>query len=276
MPTPPLEHVDALRLESERRLAMLATTLMLIPGVLWAYVDVSLVANRGTLFVLHGMRVVQLLAWGVGIFIIRRANTRERLRRVLFTLALFIVVFVAVNAWLRPATNWMPLRVMVLISIGTFVVYPYQFRRQLIAWLALVAVVLSLTFGHYAAMPAYDRASALLTILIAGVLGMAIARNRTQLDRDLDDALRREQAAIQAREKALAELRRLEGIIPICAYCHQVRTEAGAWEQLDQYVRARSDADFSHGMCPKCAREHFPEIMDQADDPVSGSPTPGR
>lgn len=263
MPIPP-NQVAQLRIASERRLAMVATTLMLVPGVLWAYVDVSLVTNTATLYAMHAMRASQLALWLVGLVLIRRAATRAALWHVLFGLALAIVLFVTTNAWLRPENNWMPLRVMVLISIGTFVVYQYPFHLQLIAWLALLAAACALAFGHYAAMPDADRFSALLTILLAGILGMVIARNRAQLDRDLDASLEREREAIAARERATAALRRLEGIIPICAYCRQVRTEAGAWEQLDQYVRSRTDADFSHGMCPACAQRHFPDIMGPA------------
>ena len=68
----------------------------------------------------------------------------------------------------------------------------------------------------------------------------------------------RERHEIEGRERAAAALKTLEGIIPICSYCHEVRTEAGAWEQLDSYVRSRTEAQFSHGICPDCAAKHFP------------------
>ncbi len=264
MPIDHLQHVAQLRLESERQLAMWATTLMLVPGILWSVVDASVATSQATLYTMHALRASQLLLWIAAIAYIRQCPSRVNLDRILFSLALAIVGFSAAVAWLRPDTNWMPLRTFVLISIGTFVIYPYAFRLQLIAWFAMLAAVASLLFGHYAAMPDYDRLSALLNILIAGVLGMLVARNRSQLDRDLDGSLEREREAIAQREGAMDALRRLEGIIPICAYCHQVRTEAGAWEQLERYVRARSDARFSHGLCPQCADRHFPGLSDQS------------
>lgn len=264
-----LQHADQLRLESRRQLAIWATTLMLVPGILWSVVDASVATSPATLYTLHALRAFQLLLWVAAIAYIRRSPSPVALDRVLFLLALAIVAFSACVAWLRPATNWMPLRTFVLISIGTFVIYPYLFRLQLIAWFAMLAVVASLVFGHYASMPDYDRLSALLNILIAGVLGMLVARNRAQLDRALDASLEREREVIAERERAMDSLHRLEGLIPICAYCHQVRTEAGVWERLDQYVRSRTDADFSHGMCPACAKEHFPDIVDSACEQTS-------
>lgn len=270
MPIPPSQ-VAQLRLESERRLAMWATTLMLVPGVLFAYVDISLAADRTTLYVLHALRASQLLLWALGVVEIRRAQSRQALGRVLFLLALGIVAFLTANSLMRPAENWMPVRTMVLVSIGTFVVYPYPFRRQLVAWAALLLSLTGLIWGHWVTMPTYERFATGLNIVLAGVLGMVIARNRAQLDRDLDASLEREREAIAERERATAALRRLEGIIPICAYCHQVRTEAGAWEQLDQYVRSRTDADFSHGMCPACAQKNFPDLVGPAAERAAPS-----
>lgn len=53
-------------------------------------------------------------------------------------------------------------------------------------------------------------------------------------------------------EATLARIKRLEGIISICMYCKKIRTEEDAWEQLEQYITAHSDAWFSHGLCPEC------------------------
>ncbi len=61
-------------------------------------------------------------------------------------------------------------------------------------------------------------------------------------------------------EKALAEIRTLRGIIPICASCKKIRDSNGAWNQLEQYIREHSEAEFSHGICPDCAARLYPRI----------------
>ena len=70
----------------------------------------------------------------------------------------------------------------------------------------------------------------------------------------------RQRAAEEARRKAAEELgqsqttvRILSGLLPICAWCKKIRNEAGAWEQLELYIRNHSDAEFTHGMCDECA-----------------------
>ena len=53
-------------------------------------------------------------------------------------------------------------------------------------------------------------------------------------------------------EEAFAKVKRLEGIIPICTYCKQVRDDQNYWQQVECYVSEHSDAKFSHGVCPSC------------------------
>lgn len=53
-------------------------------------------------------------------------------------------------------------------------------------------------------------------------------------------------------ETALAEIKTLRGIIPICAYCKKIRDDQGYWNQLETYIKQHSEAVFSHGICPQC------------------------
>lgn len=53
-------------------------------------------------------------------------------------------------------------------------------------------------------------------------------------------------------QRALDDIKSLKGIIPICSYCHSIRNEEGAWDQLEAYITNHSEAAFSHGVCPKC------------------------
>lgn len=57
--------------------------------------------------------------------------------------------------------------------------------------------------------------------------------------------------------EALAKVRTLRGLIPICAGCKKIRNDKGYWEQVEVYIRERSDADFSHGICPECAKHYW-------------------
>lgn len=65
---------------------------------------------------------------------------------------------------------------------------------------------------------------------------------------------------------ALDEIKTLSGLIPICASCKKVRDDGGYWTQIEEYIRDRSDADFSHSVCPECIKELYPELdLDEVD-----------
>lgn len=53
-------------------------------------------------------------------------------------------------------------------------------------------------------------------------------------------------------EKAIEEIKKLSGLLPICASCKKIRDDKGYWEQIESYISAHSEAEFSHGMCPEC------------------------
>jgi PAS domain S-box-containing protein len=63
------------------------------------------------------------------------------------------------------------------------------------------------------------------------------------------------------RDSALENVRLLTGLLPICAACKKIRDVKGNWHQMESYIEKHSEAQFSHGMCPECAREFYPEIM---------------
>jgi len=61
---------------------------------------------------------------------------------------------------------------------------------------------------------------------------------------------------------ALAKVKILSGLLPICASCKKIRDDSGYWTQVEVYVREHSDADFTHSICPDCARKLYPDFFD--------------
>jgi PAS domain S-box-containing protein len=93
---------------------------------------------------------------------------------------------------------------------------------------------------------------------------------------DITDRIKAE----QERDRLIAELRQaldkvqtLHGLIPICAYCKKVRDDEGYWHQVEAYLKAHSAAEFSHGLCPDCIEEHYPDYAhpSEAEEQESGS-----
>ncbi len=68
-------------------------------------------------------------------------------------------------------------------------------------------------------------------------------------------------------QQALASVRRLSGLIPICSYCKAIRDDSDYWHRVEEYVTEHADVKFSHGICPKC----FDAAMKEADDAIDGA-----
>jgi hypothetical protein len=65
---------------------------------------------------------------------------------------------------------------------------------------------------------------------------------------------------IRSLRRALDDVRTLRGIVPICASCKRIRDDAGYWKQVEAYVTEHTEAQFSHGVCPECAKRLYPEL----------------
>jgi len=61
-------------------------------------------------------------------------------------------------------------------------------------------------------------------------------------------------------QTALSQIKTLKGLVPICANCKKIRDDDGFWQEVEHYVAARTEADFSHGICPNCMEDLYPEV----------------
>lgn len=84
------------------------------------------------------------------------------------------------------------------------------------------------------------------------------------LEKEIDERKKTElekEKLIAELRTALSEVKTLQGILPICSFCKKVRDDEGYWNQVDVYIRRRSDVDFSHSVCPECMRKHYPDYI---------------
>lgn len=63
-------------------------------------------------------------------------------------------------------------------------------------------------------------------------------------------------------EKALAEIKTLSGLLPICSHCKKIRDDQGYWNQIEAYIGQRSSAEFTHGICPDCMERLYQDLAD--------------
>jgi nitrate/nitrite-specific signal transduction histidine kinase len=90
-----------------------------------------------------------------------------------------------------------------------------------------------------------------------------LAAANQQLKREIGERLKTEaekEKLIVDLKKALKEVKKLSGLIPICASCKKIRDDRGYWNQLEVFIQKHSEAEFSHGVCPECAKKLYPDF----------------
>ncbi|MFA7332048.1 MAG: tetratricopeptide repeat protein [Candidatus Delongbacteria bacterium] len=98
-----------------------------------------------------------------------------------------------------------------------------------------------------------------LGVLVALAQQAAIAIHNARLFEELHEAK-------QAAEAALAQVKTLKGLVPICASCKNIRDDAGFWHNVADYIKDHTEAEFSHGLCPGCMRKLYPELAPDEED----------
>lgn len=87
----------------------------------------------------------------------------------------------------------------------------------------------------------------------------ALARSKAALEALVAERTEELQARNQELSAALGKVRQLSGLLPICATCKKIRDDKGYWNQLEHFFSAHSEVDFTHGICPDCAKAMYPE-----------------
>jgi hypothetical protein len=64
-------------------------------------------------------------------------------------------------------------------------------------------------------------------------------------------------------QEAFAKVKTLSGLLPICASCKKIRDDSGYWNRIESYIGKHADVQFSHGICPDCAKKLYPELFEE-------------
>jgi hypothetical protein len=108
-----------------------------------------------------------------------------------------------------------------------------------------------------------SRSSARVFIVALGLLLSIIVilfiENKTISKRKQAEKEREE--LIAELQDAVTKIKTLGGLLPICSNCKKIRDDKGYWKQIESYIRDHSEAEFTHSICPKCAKKFYPELL---------------
>ncbi len=257
-PVDPLEGIDQLLVRNDRRLVSALLVFLLGPLFWFLGLDLAVFANdwprlRERLLV----RGISILVPVAALLVVRTAQSRKAYSRAVLAVAISVPVLHLSTNLLRPQGSMLPLRSPLMFLVIMYGALPNSYCRQIVPALVYTAGLIAERALWFTSNARGDLSMDVTVLLFVNAVGVFMVYRRVTLEREIGIRFRAEQRSVLAARQAIADLRALRGIIPICSHCGQVRSEVGDWQQLEQYLAEHTEADFSHGVCPDCIREHY-------------------
>ena len=224
--------------------------------------DYRLLGQSRSFAILFGLRLTTVVLSFVTFVLLRNTQKPRAFTVILCAWAMMVALGTAYVNSTRPAPFNGHIIVTAELVLLTYCVLPLPLALQL-----LVASVNTVAgpILHNAIDPTgigMSQGAVLQAYVMANFLGILASIQLQRRKRQLFAAALRQKDLTANLEQALAEIRTLRGILPICSHCKRVMNDAGAWEQVEVYVRKHTHAEFTHDICPECAKQHFPNQAD--------------
>lgn len=191
------------------------------------------------------------------IVVVWRERIYQHLHRTVLVWSLLLVVVNISIASTRPPNYLIQAILNILTVLTCYVILPLPLTLQAIPGILMSLGNIALIAWLNTPADKLTGAAIIVTFVVVNFLGIATARQIHYWKRQQFVALLRQMDLRASLEQALAEIKTLRGILPICSHCKRVRDDSGYWQQVEVYVRDRTYAEFSHGICPTCLKAHY-------------------
>lgn len=250
------------QLASNRVAAKWCVIATIIGSTLFLSADYRLFGRTAPFFVLAGLRAASIAISVVVLILVRRVKSTALFNAILWTWSMMIALGVVYVNTTRPANYSGHIIITVEMVLLTYCVLPLPLSLQILC--ASVNTIAGPILHHQIdpTGQGMSQSAVLQAYFVANLLGIITSIQLNRRKRQLFAAALHQKELTANLEQALAEIRTLHGILPICAHCKRVMNDAGAWEQIEEYVRKHTHAQFTHDICPECARQHFGKYAD--------------
>ncbi len=242
----------------------------LIVNSLLIITDYISLLNTELLYLTAFSRVIFNVLLIVLFFLVKNSNSATKNDYLMFgmIMAISIVAFV-VNSTRSSSYNF-NLIIDGAILLCFYVLIPSKIILQITAaaFLTFVELILILLFKD---LPINSIIIFIITFFFLNILGYMVNRQNQISKRLMFQAYHNEIILKNELTNALENINKLEGLLPICSSCKQIRIKDSDtkdqknWIQIEKYISDRTDADFSHGICPKCAEKLYGDFLKGKD-----------
>ncbi len=237
------------------RIAVVVWIVLLLLFAILDYIGLGLVRP---FYYLTAFRLVTIIVLTVALIMVSPHTNFFRMSHAMMWITIayftgFMLFFVY-----RPDFKYVVILVIMIQLTALLLFLPIRFVMALTSAAYGMAITI-LTRWALGAEPVNLIALFVIFLLPVGVGALTTNRNGILQRRGFAQLTELEKANREL-QKALSEIKELSGLLPICSSCKKIRNDNGYWEQIEGYIRDHSKAEFSHSICPDCAKKLYPEF----------------
>jgi hypothetical protein len=243
--------------------AIVSIAVALVILTVFAYRDYEFLGSSQRFFILSGGRLVFTIFTAIVLVVLRKTRDYRVYDRLLAGWLFLVFSGDLVIGLFRPSGYFVNTVLDVVFVVTAYIMLPSKLRN-LVALCSYfsVASLLLLYFTRDASIR-----PALFTIAAAFLLANVMRITSAWM---FNYYRMHDYISMETARKALAEVRTLKGFLPICSSCKKIRDDRGYWQAVEHYVSERTDAEFTHGICPECMTRLYPGVVPQKQDKSPG------
>jgi len=257
--------------QSIKKMTQCTLLVIAVMGMAFFAADVLAEEKGSTLALLFTVRLIAtgtiaLAALHIG----RLSSYTARYRILQFFIQLLIPIAIFWVAFYRglPAVYVGVDAILFTLVYYQFVSNSFKLTIAASVFFGLSAIAFSVLFLEFKTL---EIVGAFLFLIPLNYLGIMTLRSNNRAKRREYAALKESERHDDEKEKligdlqaALSEVKTLQGFIPICSKCKKIRDDEGFWEKIENYIQDRTDAKFSHSLCPNCAKDLYGKFIEKA------------
>lgn len=237
------------------RIAVVVWIVLLLLFAIPDYVALGLVRP---FYYLTAFRLVTIIVLTVALIMLRPHTDFFRMSHAMMWITIVYITGFMLFFVYRSDFKYVVIVVIMIQLTALLLFLPIRFVMALTSAVYGMAITI-LTRWALGAEPVNLLALFVILLLPVGVGALTTNRNGILQRRGFAQLTELEKANREL-QKALSEIKELSGLLPICSSCKKIRNDNGYWEQIEGYIRDHSKAEFSHSICPDCAKKLYPEF----------------
>ena len=255
--------LETLSHDKGQAISVIALTFIIITG--FVFLDFQFIKTGIPQYTSVTSRCVAIIVSLLAVWMVRRQSEIRSFDLTLLCWVIIVVSHMLIVGEVRPGDYVMLIAWDILVIFAICIALPIPLSLQILAALFLTVGSAVLLVIKTPPWNPFEAGATLAAYLVSNFFGIYLSRRFKQLDRNRFVLFMQEQEAKKQLEMAMAEVKVLRGIIPICSFCKKIRNDQGYYEAIEAYVKRHTEADFSHTYCPECAKVHYSDLQEEAN-----------